>query len=123
MVTDTAGRPWRQGQTDIAIGAAGVVVLEDLRGQVDSHGRRLDVTVAAVADEIAAAAELVKGKVAGRPVAVVRGLGHLVTADDGPGARSLVRTGPDDMFRLGTAEAYAQGWKDATREDRPGPSR
>jgi coenzyme F420-0:L-glutamate ligase/coenzyme F420-1:gamma-L-glutamate ligase len=114
VVTDTAGRPWRQGQTDIAIGAAGVVVQEDLRGQLDSHGRRMDVTVAAVADEIAAAAELVKGKVAGRPVAVVRGLAHLVTQDDGPGARSLVRTGPDDMFRLGTAEAYAQGWKDAT---------
>ena len=114
VVTDTAGRPWRQGQTDIAIGAAGVVVLEDLRGQLDAHGRRMDVTVAAVADEIAAAAELVKGKTSGRPVAVVRGLGHLVTAEDGPGARTLVRTGSEDMFRLGTAEAYAQGWKDAT---------
>ena len=113
-ITDTAGRPWRQGQTDIAIGAAGVVVQDDLRGTTDTHGRRLDVTVAAVADEIAAAAELVTGKVAGRPVAVVRGLGHLVTDDDGPGARSLVRTGPDDMFRLGSAEAYAQGWADAT---------
>ena len=121
VVTDTAGRPWRQGQTDLAIGAAGVVVLDDLRGQVDTHGRRLDVTAAAVADEIAAAAELVKGKVAGRPVAVVRGLGHLVTADDGPGARSLVRTGPDDMFRLGTNEAYAQGWKDAVSGTR-GPA-
>ncbi len=117
LVSDTAGRPWRQGQTDIAIGAAGVVVQDDLRGQADQHGRRLDVTVAAVADEIAAAAELVKGKVAGRPVAVVRGLAHLVTDDDGPGARSLVRTGPDDMFRLGAAEAYALGWKDATRAD------
>jgi coenzyme F420-0:L-glutamate ligase/coenzyme F420-1:gamma-L-glutamate ligase len=114
VVTDTAGRPWRQGQTDIAIGAAGLVVLDDLRGQTDTHGRRLDVTAAAVADEIAAAAELVKGKTAGRPVAVVRGLGHLVTDEDGPGARTLVRTGPDDMFALGTAEAYAQGWKDAT---------
>ncbi|WP_298460661.1 coenzyme F420-0:L-glutamate ligase [uncultured Cellulomonas sp.] len=113
IVTDTAGRPWRQGQTDIAIGAAGVVVQDDLRGQLDGHGRRMDVTVAAVADEIAAAAELVKGKVAGRPVAVVRGLAHLVTDDDGPGARSMVRTGPDDMFALGTAEAYAQGWQDA----------
>jgi coenzyme F420-0:L-glutamate ligase / coenzyme F420-1:gamma-L-glutamate ligase len=120
VISDTAGRPWRLGQTDIAIGAAGVVVQDDLRGRTDSHGRRLDVTVAAVADEIAAAAELVKGKVAGRPVAVVRGLGHLVTADDGPGARSLVRTGPDDMFRLGTAEAYAQGWSDATGDDPPG---
>ena len=113
VVSDTAGRPWRQGQTDIAIGAAGVVVLDDLRGQVDTHGRRLDVTAAAVADELAAAAELVKGKTSGRPVAVVRGLAHLVTAEDGPGARALVRTGPDDMFRLGTAEAYAEGLRDA----------
>jgi coenzyme F420-0:L-glutamate ligase / coenzyme F420-1:gamma-L-glutamate ligase len=118
VLTDTAGRPWRQGQTDLAIGAAGVVVLEDLRGRTDTYGRRLDVTVAAVADEIAAAAELVKGKTSGRPVAVVRGLGHLVTVEDGPGARSLVRTGPDDMFRLGTAEAYAQGWKDAAEGHR-----
>ena len=113
VITDTAGRPWRQGQTDLAIGAAGVVVVEDLRGLTDTYGRRLDVTVAAVADEIAAAAELVKGKTSGRPVAVVRGLAHLVTAEDGPGARTLVRTGPDDMFRLGTAEAYAQGRADA----------
>ncbi|WNB86777.1 coenzyme F420-0:L-glutamate ligase [Cellulomonas sp. ATA003] len=114
VITDTAGRPWRQGQTDLAIGAAGVTVLDDLRGQTDTHGRRMDVTVAAVADEIAAAAELVKGKTSGRPVAVVRGLTHLVTAEDGPGARSLVRTGPEDMFALGTAEAYAQGWRDAS---------
>ncbi len=114
VVTDTAGRPWRQGQTDLAIGAAGLVVLDDLRGGTDTHGRRLDVTAVAVADEIAAATELVKAKTAGRPVAVVRGLAHLVTDDDGPGARSLVRTGPDDMFRLGTAEAYAQGRRDAS---------
>lgn len=113
IVTDTAGRPWRTGLTDLAIGAAGVVVLDDLRGQLDSHGRRLDTTVAAVADEIAAAAELVKGKAAGRPLAVVRGLGHHLTADDGPGARVVVRTGADDMFRQGSAEAYEQGWKDA----------
>jgi coenzyme F420-0:L-glutamate ligase / coenzyme F420-1:gamma-L-glutamate ligase len=116
VVTDTAGRPWRQGQTDLAIGAAGLVVLDDLRGGTDTHGRRLDVTAVAVADEIAAATELVKGKTAGRPVAVVRGLAHLVTDDDGPGARSLVRTGPDDMFRLGTAEAYAQGRRDGSAE-------
>jgi coenzyme F420-0:L-glutamate ligase / coenzyme F420-1:gamma-L-glutamate ligase len=116
VVTDTAGRPWRHGQTDLAIGAAGLTVLEDLRGGTDSYGRRLEVTMTAVADEIAAAAELVKGKVAGRPVAVVRGLAHLVTDDDGPGARSLVRRGSDDMFALGSAEAYAQGWKAATAE-------
>lgn len=113
VVSDTAGRPWRQGVTDLAIGAAGVAVTDDLRGQRDTFGRVLTATVTAVADEIAAAAELVKGKSAGRPVAVVRGLGHLVTDDDGPGARSLVRLGPDDMFAQGTAEAYAQGWADA----------
>jgi coenzyme F420-0:L-glutamate ligase/coenzyme F420-1:gamma-L-glutamate ligase len=114
LLTDTAGRPWRHGQTDLAIGAAGVRVLDDQRGLPDSHGRTLQVSQAAVADEVAAAAELVKGKTSGRPVAVVRGLAHLVTDDDGPGARVLVRTGPDDMFSLGAAEAYAQGWKDAT---------
>ena len=113
LVTDTAGRPWRQGLTDLAIGAAGVVVLEDLRGQRDSHGHTLQATVTAVGDELAAAAELVKGKATGRPVAVVRGTAHLVTDDDGPGARALVRLGPDDMFAQGSAEAYAQGWKDA----------
>ncbi|ROS28051.1 coenzyme F420-0:L-glutamate ligase [Cellulomonas sp. PhB150] len=113
IVSDTAGRPWRQGVTDIAIGAAGVVVLDDLRGQHDSFGRPLVMTVAAVADEVTAAAELVKGKADGRPLAVVRGLSHLVTADDGPGAAALVRLGPEDMFAQGSAEAYAQGWKDA----------
>lgn len=113
VITDTAGRPWRQGVTDLAIGAAGVVVLDDLRGGRDSHGRVLTATLTAVADEIAAAAELVKGKAAGRPVAVVRGLDHLVTADNGPGARALVRLGAEDMFAQGTAEAYARGWKDA----------
>ncbi|MEV7972958.1 coenzyme F420-0:L-glutamate ligase [Cellulomonas sp. NPDC089187] len=112
VITDTAGRTWRQGQTDLAIGAAGVRVLEDLRGSTDTHGRRLEVSMAALADEIAAAAELVKGKATGRPVAVVRGMGHAVTAEDGPGARVLVRTGPEDMFREGTAEAYRRGWAD-----------
>jgi len=114
VVTDTAGRPWRLGQTDITIGAAGLVVIDDLRGTTDTFGRTLQASMAAVADEVAAAAELVKGKATGRPVAVVRGLAHLVTDDDGPGARSLVRAGPDDMFASGSAEAYAQGWKDAT---------
>jgi coenzyme F420-0:L-glutamate ligase/coenzyme F420-1:gamma-L-glutamate ligase len=114
VVTDTAGRPWRLGQTDITIGAAGLVVIDDLRGTVDTFGRTLEASMAAVADEVAAAAELVKGKATGRPVAVVRGLADLVTDDDGPGARSLVRVGPDDMFASGSAEAYAQGWKDAT---------
>lgn len=113
VLSDTAGRPWRQGLTDLAIGVAGVTVLDDLRGQTDTFGRPLVMTVAAVADEIASAAELVKGKASGRPLAVVRGLAHLVTDDDGPGARALVRLGDEDMFRQGSAEAYAQGWKDA----------
>jgi len=113
LVTDTAGRPWRDGVTDITIGAAGLAVLDDLRGGSDSFGRPLTMTVTAVADEVAAAAELVKGKVGGRPLAVVRGLEAHVTDDDGPGARALVRLGEQDMFRQGSAEAYAQGWKDA----------
>jgi coenzyme F420-0:L-glutamate ligase/coenzyme F420-1:gamma-L-glutamate ligase len=111
IITDTLGRPWRQGQTDVAIGAAGVRVLDDLRGSVDAGGRRLDVTVAASADEIAGAADLVKGKASGLPVAVVRGMGHLVVDFDAPGARALVRPAAEDMFRLGTAEAYAEGYE------------
>jgi len=118
VITDTAGRPWRQGVTDLAIGAAGVVVLDDLRGARDSYGRVLTATMTAIADEIAAAAELVKGKSSGRPVAVVRGLARVVTDDDGPGARALVRLGAEDMFAQGTAEAYARGWKDAAAGER-----
>ncbi len=108
IVTDTSGRPWRSGLTDMAIGAAGVHVLDDLRGGTDAHGNPLSATVVATADELAAAGDLVKGKAAGRPVAVVRGLRQLVLPDgdgDGPGARALLRGGPDDMFRLGTSEA------------------
>ena len=110
LVTDTAGRPWREGQTDIAIGAAGLAVLDDLRGTADASGRRLDVTIAAVADEIAGAADLVKGKTSGNPVAVVRGLGRLVGDLDAVGARALQRPSDTDMFRLGTAEARAEGY-------------
>jgi dehydro coenzyme F420 reductase / coenzyme F420-0:L-glutamate ligase / coenzyme F420-1:gamma-L-glutamate ligase len=104
VVTDTAGRPWRIGQTDIAIGAAGVRPALDLRGTFDRNGLRLSATVPAVADEIAGAAHLVMGKAAGTPVAVVRGLSHLVTDDDGPGATSLVRSRDEDLFPLGTFE-------------------
>ncbi|WP_104135937.1 MULTISPECIES: coenzyme F420-0:L-glutamate ligase [unclassified Cryobacterium] len=110
LVTDTAGRPWREGQTDIAIGAAGLAVLDDLRGTTDASGRRLDVTVAAVADEIAGAADLVQGKTSGNPVAVIRGLGRLVGEMDVAGARALQRPSDTDMFRLGTAEARAEGY-------------
>ncbi|ANP74243.1 coenzyme F420-0:L-glutamate ligase [Cryobacterium arcticum] len=112
LITDTVGRPWRDGQTDIAIGAAGVAVLDDLRGTTDAHGRRLDVTVAAVADEIAGAADLIKGKTSGNPVAVVRGLAQLVGPIDAGdrGARRLLRDSANDMFRVGSAEAYAEGY-------------
>jgi coenzyme F420-0:L-glutamate ligase/coenzyme F420-1:gamma-L-glutamate ligase len=107
IITDTAGRPWREGLVDIAIGVAGLEPLDDLRGQVDPYGNPLEMTVTAVADEIAAASELVKGKTAGVPVAVVRGLGHLVVEADGPGAAALIRRAEDDLFALGVAEAQA----------------
>ena len=108
VVTDTFGRPWRTGLTDVAIGAAGVRVLDDLRGGTDAHGNPLSATIVAVADELAAAGDLVKGKASGLPVAVVRGLGHLVDPSDKEGARSLVRDSVDDMFRLGTSEAVRE---------------
>src|ERR1700744_1503081 len=105
VVTDTFGRPWRSGQTDTAIGAAGVLPVLDHRGEADAWGNILDVTVAAVADEIAAAGDLVKGKALQVPVALIRGLSALVTDADGPGARALVRPSSEDMFRLGAADA------------------
>ncbi|WP_046730288.1 coenzyme F420-0:L-glutamate ligase [Streptomyces humi] len=110
VVTDTSGRPWRAGLTDIAIGAAGVRVLDDLRGGVDAYGNPLVATVVATADELAAAGDLVKGKATGMPVAVVRGLAHVVTGADenGGGARALVRDAASDMFRLGTSEAVRE---------------
>ncbi|MFF3376348.1 coenzyme F420-0:L-glutamate ligase [Streptomyces sp. NPDC002680] len=109
VVTDTFGRPWRAGLTDVAIGAAGVRVLDDLRGGTDAYGNPLSATVVATADELAAAGDLVKGKASGLPVAVVRGLPHVV-ADSGEdvGARALVREARDDMFRLGTSEAVRE---------------
>jgi coenzyme F420-0:L-glutamate ligase / coenzyme F420-1:gamma-L-glutamate ligase len=107
IVTDTLGRPWRNGQTDAAIGAAGVPPVRDYRGQPDTFGTPLEVTVAALADEIAAAADLVKGKTTGIPVAIVRGLAHLVTDDDGPGARALIRPAAEDLFRFGSGDVLA----------------
>jgi coenzyme F420-0:L-glutamate ligase/coenzyme F420-1:gamma-L-glutamate ligase len=104
LITDTMGRPWRAGQTDTAIGAAGLLPIRDHRGQADSFGNVLEVTMAAVADEIAAAADLVKQKTTQIPVAIVRGLGDLVTGADGPGAAALIRPAEDDMFRLGAAD-------------------
>ena len=104
VITDTFGRPWRAGQTDTAIGAAGVLPIRDHRGEQDAWGNTLDVTMAAVADEIAAAGDLVKGKARQLPVAVIRGLSDLITDADGPGARALVRPAAEDMFRLGAAD-------------------
>ncbi len=107
VITDTAGRAWREGQTDIAIGAAGVVVAEDFAGHLDAHGNELAVTAPAVADEIAGLAELAQGKLGARPFAVVRGRPDLVLPldDDGPGAAALVRADGSDLFGLGTREA------------------
>jgi len=110
LISDTLGRAWREGQIDCAIGAAGVQVIEDLRGQTDAEGRTLVVSMPCVADELASAADLVKGKAAGLPVAVVRGRADLVGALDLPGARSIIRPAERDMFRLGADEAYAEGF-------------
>ena len=117
VVSDTMGRAWRNGLTDAAIGVAGLTAVTDPRGHADVHGNVLEVTQVAVADEIAAAADLVKGKLGGIPVAVVRGLapdGRL--PDDGRGSRPLHREPGEDMFRLGTAEAIEVGRADAERE-------
>ncbi|MBO1755610.1 coenzyme F420-0:L-glutamate ligase [Allobranchiibius sp. CTAmp26] len=106
VLSDTSGRAWRAGLTDFALGCSGLAALEDLRGHADTHGRDLAVTVRNLADEIASAADLVKGKLDRVPVAIVRGLDHLVQApQDGIPARDLVRSGPGDWFALGRAEA------------------
>lgn len=117
VITDTLGRPWRVGHTDTAIGAAGFTVLEDLRGKPDAHGRTMEASITAVADEIAAAADLVKGKISQCPVVVLRGLRKFVLSagDYGTGtgqrAASLLRPSAEDMFRLGSAEAYTAGFR------------
>lgn len=110
VVTDTAGRAWREGQTDIAVGAAGLHVAEDFAGRVDGHGNELAVTAPAVADEIAGAVELAQGKLGGRPFGVVRGRPDLVLGpdDDGPGAVALVRPEGGDLFGYGAREAVVR---------------
>jgi coenzyme F420-0:L-glutamate ligase/coenzyme F420-1:gamma-L-glutamate ligase len=113
ILSDTLGRAWRLGQTDTAIGVAGMVPLLDLAGSHDSHGNELRVTVAAIADEVAATADLVRGKSSGMPVAVVRGLAPSVIDQAGPGAAALVRQADEDLFSLGAAEAHTQGMKSA----------
>ncbi|MBJ8338421.1 coenzyme F420-0:L-glutamate ligase [Antrihabitans sp. YC3-6] len=110
VITDTMGRAWRNGQTDAAIGSSGLAVLHAYAGAKDGQGNELQVTEVAIADEIAAAADLVKGKLGATPVAVLRGLR---TEDDGSNAAALLRRGPDDLFWLGTEEALAQGRNEA----------
>jgi coenzyme F420-0:L-glutamate ligase/coenzyme F420-1:gamma-L-glutamate ligase len=113
ILSDTFGRVWRAGLVDQAIGAAYLSPVQDLRGARDPHGNELAVTVTALADELASAAELVKGKLGGVPVAIVRGLPGLVSADPGPGAKALLRPSEQDLFSLGTAEARALGRSEA----------
>jgi coenzyme F420-0:L-glutamate ligase/coenzyme F420-1:gamma-L-glutamate ligase len=126
LVTDTAGRPWRDGQTDIAIGAAGVWVVEDFAGRVDGHGNPLLVTAPAVADELAGAAELSSGKLGGRPFAVIRGRADLVlpAGEHGTGAGVLVRPDGGDMFGFGSREAVvaALARRDAAVFGTPAPA-
>lgn len=110
IISDSTGRAWRAGITDLAIGVAGLSALFDARGMPDTYGNPLVVTTVAVADEIAAAADLVKGKLAGVPAAIVRGL---TLDDDGLGSSPLIRPPDEDLFRLGTAEAIAVGREDA----------
>lgn len=107
LISDTAGRAWRHGQTDIAIGAAGIEPMVSFEGHTDAYGNELAVTAPAVADEITGIAEVVSGKLGGRPLTIVRGLADRVlpAGSPGPGARSLVREVGTDMFGLGSREA------------------
>jgi coenzyme F420-0:L-glutamate ligase/coenzyme F420-1:gamma-L-glutamate ligase len=103
VVSDTFGRTWREGLTDVAVGSAGIAALADFRGETDVHGNRLETTRVAVVDELAAAADLVKGKLAGVPVAVVRGMPP-ARPDPDEGTRPLVRLPADDLFPYGARD-------------------
>ncbi|MFY1626756.1 coenzyme F420-0:L-glutamate ligase [Micromonospora sp. WMMD723] len=134
IISDTMGRPWRNGLTDVALGVAGMPAIRDHRGEVDPYGNELQLTQMAVVDELAGAGELIKGKCDQVPVAVVRGYlpapsppaeaaGPAATrpAEDGVGAAALVRESDLDLFSLGTAEATAAGLRAAaTLADGPG---
>lgn len=119
LITDTAGRAWRDGQTDLTIGCAGLLVLDDHAGRVDHYGNTLAVTAPAVADELAAAAELVRHKLGRRPVAILRGRADLVLppGEDGPGAASLIRPEGGDLFGYGAREAVARALLGARGRD------
>ena len=99
LVTDSFGRAWRLGQVDVALGAAGIHVLDDWRGRADARGRELTATQIGVGDAVAAAAELVRRKDSGEPVVLARGLECYVTPEDGPGAAALRRPAAEDLFR------------------------
>jgi coenzyme F420-0:L-glutamate ligase/coenzyme F420-1:gamma-L-glutamate ligase len=99
VIADSFGRAWRLGQAEVAIGCAGLQPLDDWRGREDADGRELTATVIAVADQVAAAADLVREKDSGVPVVAVRGLGRYVGAEDGPGAAALRRPPGEDLFR------------------------
>jgi coenzyme F420-0:L-glutamate ligase/coenzyme F420-1:gamma-L-glutamate ligase len=99
VIADSFGRAWRLGQAEVAIGCAGLQPLDDWRGRTDANGRELNATAIAVADEVAAAADLVRVKDSGVPAVIVRGLGRYVVAEDGPGATALRRPPEDDLFR------------------------
>jgi coenzyme F420-0:L-glutamate ligase / coenzyme F420-1:gamma-L-glutamate ligase len=99
VISDSLGRAWRLGQAEVAIGCAGLPPIDDWRGRADAHGRALEATLIAVADEAAAAADLVRGKDSQIPVVILRGLDRFVTAEDGPGATALRRPRDEDLFR------------------------
>jgi coenzyme F420-0:L-glutamate ligase/coenzyme F420-1:gamma-L-glutamate ligase len=99
VISDSFGRAWRLGQAEVAIGCAGLAPLDDWRGRRDAGGRRLEATLIAIADEAAAAADLVRHKASGVPAAVVRGLSRHVGGADGPGAAALRRPRDEDLFR------------------------
>jgi coenzyme F420-0:L-glutamate ligase/coenzyme F420-1:gamma-L-glutamate ligase len=98
LISDSFGRAWRLGQLDTAIGAAGLIALDDWRGRADRRGRELHASVIAIADAVTAAADLARGKDSGEPAVAVSGLGRYVTPDDGPGALALLRPLADDLF-------------------------
>ena len=99
VISDSFGRAWRLGETDVAIGAAGIVPLDDWTGRPDAFGRELQVTSIAIADAVAAAADLARAKDSAEPAVLIRGLERYVTAEDGPGAQALRRPAQDDLFR------------------------
>jgi coenzyme F420-0:L-glutamate ligase/coenzyme F420-1:gamma-L-glutamate ligase len=99
VISDSFGRAWRKGQCEVAIGCAGLAPLDDWRGRADAAGRGLNATVIAIADELAAAADLVRSKASREPAVRIRGLARHVTDDDGPGVSALLRDLADDLFR------------------------